>query len=83
MTQPATYALRLPQSLKTAVAEVAKRDGTSINQFITLAIAEKLSVLETVRFFEERRTRADMNAFYRILNREGGEPPRAGDEMPE
>lgn len=50
MNQPATYALRLPQSLKAAVAEVAKRDETSINNFITLAIAEKLSAMETVRF---------------------------------
>lgn len=50
MTQPATYALRLPRSLKAAVAEVVKRDGTSINNFITLAIAEKLSAMETVRF---------------------------------
>lgn len=82
MTQPATYALRLPQSLKAAVAEVAKRDGASINNFITLAIAEKLSAMETVRFFEERRNRADLDAFYRILNRQGGEAPRPGDEMP-
>lgn len=82
MNQPATYALRLPQSLKAAVAEVAKRDGTSINNFITLAIAEKLSAMETVNFFEERRNRADLAAFYRILNRNGGEAPRPGDEMP-
>lgn len=83
MTQSATYALRLPQSLKAAVAEAAKRDGTSINHFITIAIAEKLSALETARFFEERRERADLDEFYQILNRTGGEPPRAGDEMPE
>lgn len=82
MTQPATYALRLPQSLKAAVAEVAKRDGTSINNFITIAIAEKLSAMETASFFAERRNRADMDAFYRILTREGGESPRSGDEMP-
>ena len=52
MTQSATYALRLPQSLKTALAKAAKRDGTSINQFITLAVAEKLSVLETATFLQ-------------------------------
>ena len=26
---------------------------------------------------------ADMEAFRRIMNREGGEPPREGDELPE
>ncbi len=68
--------------MKAAIAEVYKRDGTSINNFITVAIAEKLSAMETVRFFEERQSRADMDAFYRILTRTGGEPPRPGDEMP-
>ena len=30
-----TYPLRLPASLKAAVAEISKEDGTSINQFVT------------------------------------------------
>ena len=83
MKQPeATYPLSLPQSLKEAVAQVAKREGTSINQFITVAVAEKLSALETAAFFEERKKRADREIFRQILNRKGGSPPREGDEMP-
>jgi len=82
MTQPATYPLRLPQSLKQAVAEVADRDGISMNQFITLAVAEKLAVMDTVRFFQERQERADRTRFREILERPGGEPPRVGDELP-
>jgi hypothetical protein len=39
--------MRLPKSLKDEVAKVAKRDGTSINQFIAIAVAEKISALET------------------------------------
>jgi hypothetical protein len=39
--------------------------------------------IEEARFFNERAGRADMDAFRRILNREGGEQPRSGDEMPE
>ena len=83
MTQPATYPLRLSQSLKQAVAEVADRDGISMNQFITLAVAEKLAVMDTVRFFQERQERADRTRFREILDRSGGEPPRVGDELPE
>lgn len=30
-----------------------------------------------------RRERADMEAFDRILNRKGGQPPRPGDELPD
>jgi hypothetical protein len=82
MTKSASYALRLPLSMKEAVAQMADRDGISINQFILLAVAEKLSAMETARFFAERTERADINAFRRLLQREGGEPPRAGDELP-
>ena len=46
--QLSTYPLRLPASLKAAVAELSKADGTSINQFVTTAVAEKVSALKTV-----------------------------------
>lgn len=82
MTQSASYPLRLPQSLKNAIAQAAARDGISINQFITLAAAEKIAALDTMRFFEERTNRADLARFRKILNRPGGEPPRPGDELP-
>lgn len=39
------------------------------------------SAIETERFFAERRARADDAAFLRILNREGGEPPRPEDSI--
>jgi hypothetical protein len=39
-------------------------------------------VLETARFFQERKARADFKTFDRIMKRRGGTPPRAGDEMP-
>ena len=83
MSQPASYPLRLPQSLREAVSQAAERDGISVNQFITLAVAEKLAAIDTVRFFEERAGRADLARFRQILNRAGGEPPRPGDELPD
>lgn len=82
MTQMAAYPLRLPRSLKEAVTLAAERDGTSINQFIAIAVAEKLAVLDTERFFAERRQRADMGRLRELLNRQGGEAPRDGDEIP-
>jgi len=36
---------------------------------------------DTATFFAERRGRADMKAFDRIMNRAGGEPPRPEDEV--
>lgn len=83
MNQPASYPLRLPQSLKEAIALATARDGVSINQLIALAAAEKLAALDTVRFFEERASRADLDRFRQILNHPGGEAPRPGDELPD
>ena len=82
MTEKSTYPLRLPRSLKEAVERMSKEDGTSINQFVATAVAEKVSALQTARFFQDRRARADFKAFDRIMKRRGGKPPREDDEMP-
>ena len=81
MRETAIYPLRLPKSLKEAVAKAAKRDATSVNQFIVIAVAEKLSALETEQFFTERAKQVDREAFRQLLLRPGGETPRAGDEL--
>jgi hypothetical protein len=80
-TRVATFPLRLPISLKTAVEKISERDGTSMNQFLVIAAAEKIAAMEAERFFDERRQRADRAAFRKILDREGGEAPRAEDSM--
>ena len=80
MTDTATYPLRLPRSIKAAVERLARSEGISMNQFVATAVAEKLAVLDTANYFAERKSRADLVAFKRILKRKGGEPPRAGDE---
>ena len=81
-TRTSTYPLRLPVSLKAAVERLSQRDGTSINQFVVLAVAERVAAMATEEAFAERRARADREAFRRILDRKGGEPPRPGDELP-
>ncbi|MGO9459996.1 MAG: toxin-antitoxin system HicB family antitoxin [Rhodomicrobium sp.] len=78
-----TFALRLPQSLKSAIEKLAEEDGVSMNQFLVVAAAEKVSALQTEAYFQERRERADREAFLRILNREGGAEPEPHDELPE
>jgi hypothetical protein len=77
-----TYPLRLSRSLKKAVERLSREDGTSINQFVATAVAEKVSALETARFFEDRRARADFKTFDKLMRRRGGQPPRQGDEAP-
>jgi hypothetical protein len=77
------FPLRLPRSIKAAVDKMAAEDGVSINQFIATAVAEKIGALNAATFFAARRQKADFAAMDYILARPGGEPPRAGDEMPE
>jgi hypothetical protein len=83
MSRKSRLTLRVPASLKAAVAKLAKEDGVSIDTFVACAMAEKLSALKTAEFFGQRRSRADARVFDRILKRSGGEPPRPGDELPE
>jgi hypothetical protein len=77
MSNVASYPLRLPRSIKTAVEKLAAREEISMNQFIATAVAEKLAVLNTVSYFEERKSRADLVAIKKILQRKGGEDPNA------
>jgi uncharacterized protein (DUF1778 family) len=78
-----TFALRLPQSLKNAIEKLAEEDGVSMNQFLVVAAAEKVSALQTEAFFNERRARVDREAFLSILNSEGGAAPEQEDALPE
>lgn len=80
-TKTGTYALRLPLSLKKAVEEYSKNEGTSINQFVVMAVAEKVSALNTVEYFANRSEQADMDAFDRLMKRKGGLPPEADDML--
>ena len=76
-----SYALRLPASIKAEAEKLATEEGTSLNQFVATAVAEKVSALRTARSFAERKGRADWSTFDRILSRDGGEAPRLGDEI--
>ena len=82
MARSSNVALRLLSSLKAEAERVAKEEGTSLNQFINIAVAEKLSALRTAAYFEERAARADRKAFDDILSGAGSELPRLGDEIP-
>ncbi len=82
-TRVATFPLRLPVSLKAALEQISERDGTSINQLLVVAAAEKVAVMQTEEYFLTHRNRAVREFFRRILNREGGVAPHAEDEWSE
>lgn len=81
-TKTTTYPLRQPVSLKAEAERLAAEEGASLNQFVPTAVAEKLAALRTADFFLNRKDKGDSEAFRRLLTRDGGQPPQAGDELP-
>jgi hypothetical protein len=64
----ATYPLKLPLSIKKAAQRLAKEDGVSLNQWIAVAVAEKVGVVETAaEFFKKRAGRATGRGLMKFL----------------
>jgi len=82
-TTTSTYPLRLPASVKAEAERIAAEEGTSLNQFVATAVAEKVAALRTADLFRQRRERVDWDTFDRLMARRGGQPPRSGDELPD
>jgi hypothetical protein len=76
-----TLSLRLPESLHNQLKETARREGISINQFISTAVAEKLAALMTVEYLEERARRGDRSRFERVLSRIPDAEPDPNDRL--
>ncbi len=75
-------ALRLKTSLLDEARRVSEAEGVALNQFINVAVAEKLSALRTEDYFRERAQRGNVAKAKRILKRSGrGNLPLAGDEL--
>lgn len=73
--------LRLPESLHKQVKAFAKQEGVSINQFVTTALAEKLSALMTQDYLRARAERGDREAFERALAKVPDVPPEERDRL--
>ena len=71
-----TISLRLPESLHNRLRELASSEGVSMNQLVTLALAEKLSVLEARDYLARRAEKGDRAKFERAMGKVAEtEPP--------
>lgn len=75
-----TMSLRLPDSLHRQVRELAEREGISINQFVTTALAEKLAAMLTHDYLEDRARRGKRAKFERVLSKVKDRPAGVDDE---
>jgi hypothetical protein len=76
-----TISLRLPESLHETVRKLAKKERVSINQFITVALAEKISALMTEDYLEERARRGDRRKFEKAMGRVADAEPEEYDQL--
>jgi hypothetical protein len=81
-TLMAVLSLRLPESLHRRVREMAKQEGISMNQFVALDLAEKVSALDTIDYLRQRAARADVTDFDRVLDMVPDIEPDAHDRLP-
>jgi len=64
-----TTSLRLPESLHAMARELAAKEHISINQLITLALAEKVAALMTEEYIDARARRGSRAKFEQALAR--------------
>lgn len=72
-----TLSVRLPDSIHARVRDWAGKEGVSINQFISSAVAEKLSALATEDYLAARALRGNRSEFDAALS----EVPDVPDEF--
>lgn len=76
-----TMSIRIPDSLHKRAKELANQDNVSMNQFITLALAEKISALDTENYLEERALRGSKEKFLKVLEKVKDVKPEKYDRL--
>jgi len=78
-----SISLRLPDSLHEQARKLAKKEKVSINQLITLAVAEKVSALMTEDYLEERAKLGNRKKFERAMSKVAQVEPEKFDGLPD
>ena len=73
--------LRLPKSLHAQLKELAQEEGISVNQFVMLAVAEKVASISTIEYLEKRARRGNRENLLEILNKVSDVEPEPFDRL--
>lgn len=73
--------LRLPKSLHEQLRELAREEGISVNQFVVLAVAEKVASIATIEYLEKRAKRGSREKFLEILKKVPDVEPEEFDRL--
>lgn len=83
MTTKAAYPLKMAVSLKQAAERLAAEDGVSLNQWINIAVAQKISAVETAERLRARYGKPQPDDLRSVLAKVPDVPPLPGDEIPD
>jgi hypothetical protein len=73
--------LRLPPHLLDRLKRLAEAERVSVNQLVTVAVAEKIARFDAEVFYRAREARSAAGAGWRALEHMGqNSPPVQGDE---
>lgn len=79
------FPLRLPRSVKETAQMYSRKEGVSLNQFVNVAVAEKLAHLQHEEWDRNRKkpTPELIAEALKLLERPSKIPVEPGDELPE
>ncbi len=73
--------LAVPESLLKQVRELSEKEGITVDQFISSAIAEKASAWTTVEYLKERARRGSREKFLQALSKVSKVEPIEDDKF--
>lgn len=74
--------LRLPTSLHEQLRSLSEQEGVSINQFILLAVAEKMATIDTKNYLQQRAQRGNREKLLAVLAKAPDVEPEDADRLP-
>ena len=82
MTTGTILTVHLPKSMYDQLKEMASSEGISMNQFVMLAVGEKMATLTALAYLEERGKRGSREKYLEILAKAPDiEPPDERDRI--
>ena len=76
-----TLTVRLPESLHAKIKELSQAEGISINQFIVVAAAEKMSALLTEDYLSKEAEQGRREDFERFMKKVPDVEPEDFDRL--
>lgn len=71
----------VPESLLKKVRELSEKEGITVDQFVSSAIAEKASAWATVEYLKERAKRGSREKFLKALSKVPKVEPDEKDKL--